>query len=638
MNIFEMSLQASAMIAVIIIVRALGVNRVPKWGFQILWGVAVARLLLPLRVEFHLSAYNAIRQFGRTLPSAPPVAFAPANAGLTTPMTAEPARAAFSAGAAIPGLSPWLALWLAGAVLIFTYFVMAHIRGRKVYSKARPMSGGPVSARFWTRKISIRISARIDAPLTYGVLHPVILMPESLRTGEHFDCALAHELIHVRHWDALKKWVLALTVCVHWFNPLVWAMYVLVNRDIELYCDDSLLRAQGGGRKARYASMLIDLEEARSIPTPLVSHFGRNAIEERIGAIMKHKKTSALGAILTIALVIFTTAALATSAAPQAADLPATSLSQKAAPTPTPAEQDGDEDGWLPATGPQILPEDVDPTTYLKSNPNGDARLYQYVVAPALPDRETTVASFFGEKAPALEENDASQGNYLQKYSNDNACWLMWNEVIGAFSLHKFSRIPLEYRQADEAIDGFNEKWATPSPQEGKYTQAEAAQIAMDFLCRNFGIDPNILKLVYVGAESPRKDRSRAYTLRFGYIFDGVALTANALDAESYPYIKISVTDDGVVSVDGTALKIVERQDYDGRRIMDIDEVKKRNNLTGDPHTGEAELVYWLEQTGDGMYRSLPIWCVYSILPSDGKAWPLSFYSETGKEAIEYIE
>lgn len=71
---------------------------------------------------------------------------------------------------------------------------------------------------------------------------------------------------------------------------------------------------------------------------------------------------------------------------------------------------------------------------------------------------------------------------------------------------------------------------------------------------------------------------------------------------------------------------------------MDIDEVKKRNNLTGDPHTGEAELVYWLEQTGDGMYRSLPIWCVYSILPSDGKAWPLSFYSETGKEAIEYIE
>ena len=144
-------------------------------------------------------------------------------------------------------------------------------------------------------------------------------MPESLRAGENFDCALAHELIHVRHWDALKKWVLALTVCVHWFNPLVWVMYILANRDMELYCDNSLLCALGDGQKTRYASMLLDLEEERCTPAPLVSHFGRNAIEERIGAIMRYRKVSILGVVLSLVLVVFTIAALATSAVTPAA-------------------------------------------------------------------------------------------------------------------------------------------------------------------------------------------------------------------------------------------------------------------------------------------------------------------------------
>jgi hypothetical protein len=376
--------------------------------------------------------------------------------------------------------------------------------------------------------------------------------------------------------------------------------------------------------------MLLDLEETRCTPAPLVSHFGRNAIEERIGAIMRYKKASISGIFLALVLVIFTAVALATSATPQATDSPAASPSQEAAPTPPPAEQDGDEDGWLPATGPQIRPEDVDPATYLKNDPDGDARLYEYVIAPALPDREAIVTAFFGEKAMALEENDDSQGNYLQKHSNDNAYWLMWNEVIGAFSLRKYSRIPLAYRQADEAIDGFNEEWATPSPEEGKYTENEATQIAIVFLSKNLGIDPKILELSYVGTEGAQKNRSRFYDLRFRYVFGGIALE-NAFDPASYPRIKISVTDDGVVLADGIALRIVERQDYDNRKTMDIDEVKKRNNLTDTPYTGEAELNYWLEQTGDGLYKTVPIWCVYYILPSDGKAWPNWFYAETGR-------
>jgi beta-lactamase regulating signal transducer with metallopeptidase domain len=329
MSILEMSLQASMMIVVIIIARALAVNRLPKWGFQVLWGIVAARLLVPVRAEFHLSAYNAVPEFGRTLPlAAAPLTAASASVPLAAAVPSAPAHTAVSTMVPALHISPWLIVWAAGAVLLFAYFVLAHHRWRKVCAGARVLFTARAGASRGSRRISVKASNRVDAPLTYGVLFPAVLVPEDLVDRPEYEYALTHELIHVRHWDALKKWLLMIALCAHWFNPLVWAMYILANRDIELYCDEALLRAQGGGQRARYASMLLDLEEARCIPAPLVSHFGRNAIEERIVAIMRYKKTSALGIILALALVAFTTAALATSSVSPApaADSAATHL------------------------------------------------------------------------------------------------------------------------------------------------------------------------------------------------------------------------------------------------------------------------------------------------------------------------
>ncbi|HML46860.1 MAG TPA: M56 family metallopeptidase [Clostridia bacterium] len=224
-----------------------------------------------------------------------------------------------AAGSAVP-FSPWPILWLTPALLLLTYFVLAHFRWRRVYSKAYPLREMRVSTLPWSRTLCVKTSASIEAPLTYGVLRPIVLLPETLAKGHALDCALAHEIAHIRHWDALKKWMLTLALCAHWFNPLVWVMYWLANRDMELCCDASVLRELGEGEKARYASMLIDMEEARSALTPLVSHFSKNAIEERIIGIMKYKKNSWTGMLLALALVIFTTGALATSAVTPPAD------------------------------------------------------------------------------------------------------------------------------------------------------------------------------------------------------------------------------------------------------------------------------------------------------------------------------
>ena len=88
----------------------------------------------------------------------------------------------------------------------------------------------------------------------------------------------------------MVKLIATLALCIHWFNPVVWAMYIFLNRDIELSCDESVVRQFGETSKSNYAKTLISMEEKKSGLIPLHNSFSRNAIEERITAIMKTKK------------------------------------------------------------------------------------------------------------------------------------------------------------------------------------------------------------------------------------------------------------------------------------------------------------------------------------------------------------
>lgn len=125
---------------------------------------------------------------------------------------------------------------------------------------------------------------------------------------------MEHEFVHIRQFDAVSKLLLTAAACVHWFNPLVWVMYVLANRDMELSCDETVVRHFGSGTRAAYANVLICMEEARSGFAPLGSHFSRNAIEERITAIMKTGKITVISLVLAVLLVAGTVTVFATSA------------------------------------------------------------------------------------------------------------------------------------------------------------------------------------------------------------------------------------------------------------------------------------------------------------------------------------
>ena len=129
------------------------------------------------------------------------------------------------------------------------------------------------------------------------------------------EYVLWHEYTHICYGDNVLKLIMVAALCIHWFNPLVWGMYFLLNRDIELACDECVVRRCGVSNKSAYANMLIRMEAKRSGLVPLCNNFSQNAIEERVRAIMKVKNISLAAVIFAAGLVVGVTMAFATSAA-----------------------------------------------------------------------------------------------------------------------------------------------------------------------------------------------------------------------------------------------------------------------------------------------------------------------------------
>ena len=155
---------------------------------------------------------------------------------------------------------------------------------------------------------------------------------------------LEHEFVHIRRLDTVTKLFFAAAVCIHWFNPIIWIMYIFAGRDIEISCDEAVVRHFGEASKSAYALTLINMEERKSSLMPLGNHFSKNAAEERITAIMKLQKPSALADILAAALVISVASVFATSALPadrQMADS-ATDIEGSGIPFSSPFDEDRD--------------------------------------------------------------------------------------------------------------------------------------------------------------------------------------------------------------------------------------------------------------------------------------------------------
>lgn len=212
-------------------------------------------------------------------------------------------------------------IYFAGLFCVAAFFAISYLKCRLEFRMSLPVKepfyAAWLKAHPLKRSVSIRRLDRITAPLTYGIFRPVILLPgkADINDTTQLEYVLLHEYIHIRRLDAVTKLLIILALCLHWFNPLVWAMYLLFNRDLELACDEQVVKRLGMDSRTPYALTLIGMEEKRHSLMPLCNGFGRNAIEERIKAIMKIKKTSLWAMGAAAMLVIAVTALFATTAA-----------------------------------------------------------------------------------------------------------------------------------------------------------------------------------------------------------------------------------------------------------------------------------------------------------------------------------
>ena len=320
MSFLEMSLAGGILILAVVVLRALLIHRLPKRAFLALWLVAVLRLLVPVAVPSGISVYSWAALENVTAEKHEQTGYADMTQEAPRPMAAEvevilPGTAR-QHRAPVPAKT---ALWAVGALGSGGCFAAVWLCSRRRFKDAvsvedefvlRWLSGHPIR-----RRVSVRLSGAVNTPLTYGLFRPVILLPLSTdwQDRKSLEFILIHEYVHIKRLDGAAKLLLTLTACLHWFNPMVWVMYVLANRDLEMACDEQVVRALPGDGRAAYARTLIRMEQTKAGLAPLFSHFSKNAMEERITAIMKIKKLTAIAVIMSLMLVIGVTAVFATS-------------------------------------------------------------------------------------------------------------------------------------------------------------------------------------------------------------------------------------------------------------------------------------------------------------------------------------
>jgi len=320
MNLFGRSISAGIFIIVIVCLRALLVNRMPKKMFLILWGAAIFRLLVPHALLSNWSIFSLLGDISSRITQEP-------IRQLTAKANFIPLEVSHSF---VPQTSTFdyvFAIWLLGAISLGIFFAVTFYRNNQELKTALPIRSQPfidqwLRGQKTARRIRVMTSDRVLSPITCGLFRPRIILPKSLdfTNEELLKHILTHEKMHIKYLDILWKLITAFTLCLHWFNPLVWLMYVLVNRDLELTCDERVLRTLGEKEKSGYALSLIYVAERNAKLASFNQGFSRNSTKERILSIMKYKQRTALSLCLSAVLIGGTVTVFATNGNPTNAD------------------------------------------------------------------------------------------------------------------------------------------------------------------------------------------------------------------------------------------------------------------------------------------------------------------------------
>ena len=291
-KLFNMSLTASVAIVLVILLRLL-LKKAPKVISYALWGVVLFRLLCPMSIGSNFSVYNlfdAPAQESGTITSV--IEYVPSNivhteypsVALPVPGISDVINEALPQGqeqlVADPLEAPMSIatyVWMIGVLVMVIYSIVSYIRLRRKLSVVVPL------------RDNIFIADDIKSPFVVGLFRPKIYLPCNLGDKEQ-EYIILHEQHHIKRLDHVMKALAFLALAIHWFNPLVWVAFILASKDMEMSCDEAVIRKIGGNVRADYSASLLTLATGRRIiaGTPLA--FGEGDTKGRINNLSKWKK------------------------------------------------------------------------------------------------------------------------------------------------------------------------------------------------------------------------------------------------------------------------------------------------------------------------------------------------------------
>lgn len=403
-SVLEISWQAGLIALAVIAVRPL-LRRAPRRAVCMLWLLVALRLLLPARLTVEspvslqqpesppIQAYQELRQQEKVYVSAPPE------------QRLEMAGPAAAQGFALLDQLP--AIWLTGVGCMALYMALSLLRMRWRLRAAPRIQDNVYRCTDWS------------TPFVLGVLAPRIYVPETV-SEQDFPQVLAHERCHIRRWDHVWKPLAFLLLAVNWFNPVLWAAYVLLGRDMERACDEMVLKNATPAQRAAYSRALVACAAQPKMAAVCPLAFGEVAVKERVKNVLNYKKPALWAVILLVVAAAIIGVCLLTKPAGKDAGVPDAETLYALR-----TEYIGDNaavSGILDALG------------FRAAGAAGDGQAYTYsfeVETASEPYGVVVRYAFTGALPQRTAEwnRQMAQRGYLALALIDNAEWLRWEDV-----------------------------------------------------------------------------------------------------------------------------------------------------------------------------------------------------------------
>lgn len=297
LHVLNMSISAGWLVLAVLILR-LVLKKAPKWANVLLWGFVAVRLVCPISFESMLSLIPSAETVSPQIMTDPAPHITSgiyAVNNVINPVLSQSFTPAV--GDSVNPLQIWIpviaAVWAIGVAVMLGYTAVSYfLLSRKIGTAVR-------------LRENILQSEYVDSPFVLGIVKPKIYVPFAME-GEKLEYVIAHENAHIRRKDHWWKPLGFLLLAVHWFNPLMWVGYIFLCRDIELACDEKVIKSMDNENRADYTQALVACSIHRRSIAACPLAFGEVGVKERVKSVMNYKKPGfwiILAAIITCIVV-----------------------------------------------------------------------------------------------------------------------------------------------------------------------------------------------------------------------------------------------------------------------------------------------------------------------------------------------